>query len=111
MLLGYLAIFFLLVFLVALGLTAFFLTQRERAVHSRRPSATAAARPDLPHPRPPGAARSPLPLTDFERLVLREIYGMSNEEILFSEALLKHRDREGRVYVTSENRPDGFFQC
>ncbi len=110
MLLGYLAMFFLLVFLVGLGLTALFLSWRERALRSRRPKATA-ARPDLPHPRPPGAARSPHPLTEFERSVLREIYGMSDEEIRFSEALLKHRDREGRVYVTSENRPDGFFQC
>jgi hypothetical protein len=111
MLLGYLAMFFLLVFLVALGLTALFLSWRQRAVCSRRPNATAAARPDLPHPRPPGAARSPHPLTEFERSVLREIYGMSDEEIRFSEALLKHRAREGRVYVTSENRADGFFQC
>ena len=36
---------------------------------------------------------------------------MSDDEIRFSEALLHFSAKGGRVYVTSNDQPDGFFQC
>jgi hypothetical protein len=109
MIVGTLALFFLLIFLAALGLSALFLSRRERTTRTR-PHTPTAGRPELPLRRTPRDGL-PHPLTEFERSILREVHGMSEEEIRFSEALLKQRDREGRLYVTSENRSDGFFQC
>lgn len=109
MMVGYLAAFFLAVFLLALGLSVIFLSWHERT--DRRKALD----------RDGPSARRPLPLTpekrvsnalsDFERSVLRDVYGMSNEEICFSEALLHYRDKRGHTYVTSDERADGFFQC
>jgi len=109
MMVAWFVIFFLLVFLLALGLSALFLSLREKRereavqvlLSPRSPSPTAA----------PQAAPAPQRLSDFERSVLEDVYGMSEEEIRFSETLLRYRDRKGITYVTSEDRPDGFFQA
>jgi hypothetical protein len=107
MLVAYFAIFFLLVFLLALGLSALFFSLRDRRRRARVPLAALAALAD-----PPGAdAADARALSDFERSVLRDVYGMSEEEIRFSETLLRYREQTGRTYVTSEDRPDGFFQA
>ena len=109
MIVGYLAAFFLLVFLLALALSAFLLSRRERAERQQAPLSVS---PTVHKPIPlPSAGRSPHALSDFERTVLKDVYGMSDDEIRFSEALLHFRDKGGRVYVTSNDRPDGFFQC
>lgn len=109
MMVGYLAAFFLAVFLLALGLSALFLSRREREERRRAISGGGpSARSPLPLPQ---EKRDPNALSDFERSVLRDVYGMSDEEICFSEALLHYRDRRGHTYVTSDDRPDGFFQC
>jgi len=109
MMVGYLAAFFLAVFLLALGLSALFLSWRERADRRR---AIDGQGPSVRSPLPaPPEKRAPNALSDFERSVLRDVYGMSDEEICFSEALLHYRDKRGHTYVTSDDRPDGFFQC
>jgi len=108
-LVGYLASFFLLIFLAALCLAALFLARRERSQRARS-TASGATRLDLPL-SPSDTARSPGHLSEFERSVLRQIHGMSNEEIEFSEALLQYGAQRGRVYITSNERSDGFFQC
>ena len=106
MMVAWFAIFFLLVFLLALGLSALFFSLREK----RERDATRSllhADPDPPAHAPPAAPR----LSDFERSVLHDVYGMSEDEIRFSETLLRYRDRDGVNYVTSDERPDGFFQA
>jgi len=109
MMVAWFAIFFLLVFLLALGLSALFFSFREK----RELEAARALFDHDPAPPPAPPATPPIPrrLSDFERSVLRDVYGMSEEEIRFSETLLRYRDRKGINYVTSDDRPDGFFQA
>jgi len=108
MMVAWFAMFFLLVFLLALGLSALFFSLREKR---ERDAARALFRadPGRPAPAPPPAVRPRL--SDFERSVLQDVYGMSEDEIRFSETMLRYRDRKGVNYVTSEDRPDGFFQA
>ncbi len=109
MMVAWFVIFFLFVFLLALGLSALFLSLREKR---EREAAQALLRSRPPSPATaPGSAKVPQRLPGFERSVLEDVYGMSEEEIRFSETLLRYRDRKGINYVTSEDRPDGFFQA
>jgi hypothetical protein len=107
MIAGYFILFFFFVFVVAMGLTTFYYFVHDR-VRRRRP-------PRHPHkrfdPPPPSPGQTPSSLSEFERSVLRDIYGMTDEEIRLSEAMLRLRKDTDHTYVTSNDRPDGFFEA
>ena len=104
---GYFVFFFLLVFLAALGLSALFISVRERRDRSHLSSRI----PETPRPAIHDPQEAHFELSEFERSVLRDIYGMTDEEIRLSETTLRLRSDSTRTYVTSSDRPDGFFQA
>ncbi len=109
MMVAWFAIFFLLVFLLALGLSALFFSLREKRESE---AARSLLGPHATQAKPsPGAEPLRQRLSEFEGSALGDVYGMSEEEIRFSETLLRYRDRRGINYVTSDDRPDGFFQA
>jgi len=109
MMVAWFAIFFLLVFLLALGLSALFFSLREKRESE---PARSLLRPHASPPTPsPGAEALRQRDSEFEEPAPGDACGMSEEEIRFSETLLHYRDRRGINYVTSDDRPDGFFQA
>jgi hypothetical protein len=108
MIAGYFILFFFFVFVVAMGLTTFYYFLHDRMRRRRR-------LPRHPHkrfdPPPPSPGQTPSSLSEFERSVLRDIYGMTDEEIRLSEAMLRLRKDTDHIYVTSNDRPDGFFEA
>ena len=109
MMVAWFAIFFLLVFLLALGLSALFFSLREKR---EREAARSLFRADLDLiASEPGTGRAGQTLPDPDPPATAPGDAMSEEEIRFSETLLRYRDRRGINYVTSDDRPDGFFQA